>query len=120
MATRMIKLGTVALAITGCFLISSCNSSNSSKSEQANVPVNKKDTVLIENMKFTPDNITVKKGDTLVFINKDIVKHDVTQKDKAWQSPALGMDESWEHVADHSDEYYCSLHVVMTGKFTVE
>lgn len=120
MSTRLIKLSAVALTIFGCFIISSCNNSNQKTDEKAVAPANKRDTILIENMKYNPTDITVKKGDTLVFINKDIVNHDVTQKEKAWQSPVLEMNKSWEHVADHSDEYYCSLHVVMTGKFTVE
>lgn len=119
MVKNWIKRGGIAtMLVATCLMISSCgsNSSNTTSSE----PMNKKDTVLIQNMKFVPEEITISKGDTLVFINKDLVKHDVTQKDKAWQSSVLGMDEAYTFVPEHSDEYYCSLHVVMTGKFTVE
>lgn len=119
MVTNWIRRGSVAtmVAVT-CLLLNSCGSNSSDKASSE--PTNKKDTVLIQNMKFVPEDITIHKGDTLVFINKDLVKHDVTQKDKVWQSSVLGMDEAFTLVPEHSDEYYCSLHVVMTGKFTVE
>lgn len=110
--------GIVTMIATTCLLISSCGSNSSDMTSSE--PMNKKDTVLIQNMKFVPENITIKKGDTLVFINKDLVKHDVTQKDKTWQSEVLGMNDSYTIVPEHSDEYYCSLHVVMTGQYTVE
>lgn len=34
--------------------------------------------VEIKNMKFVPDDITVKKGDTIVWVNRDMMAHDVT------------------------------------------
>ncbi|MBS1929332.1 MAG: cupredoxin domain-containing protein [Chitinophagaceae bacterium] len=78
------------------------------------------DTVTIANMKFSPDTITVKKGDTLVFINNDIVPHNVTEKDSAWQSQTLNPEDIWKFAPDKSYDYFCSLHMVMKGKITVE
>lgn len=31
-------------------------------------------------MKFVPDDITVKKDDTIVWINRDMTAHDVTEE----------------------------------------
>ncbi len=76
--------------------------------------------VEIRDMKFQPAELNVHKGDTVIWINKDIVAHDVTEQDKVWASPALASDSSWTKIIMQSDAYYCSIHVVMKGKLTVE
>lgn len=76
--------------------------------------------VEIKDMVFQPAELKVHKGDTVMWINKDIVAHDVTEKDKAWASPPLLNENSWKKVITKSDSYYCSIHVVMLGKLTVE
>lgn len=107
----------IALSIAGafaCMITYSCNTSTN-QSEHA-----KTDTVIIEQMKFTPDTITVNKGDTVLFINKDIVAHDVTEIDKAWTSGPLQMGDSWKLVPKKDVDYYCSIHLVMKGKVLVK
>ncbi len=79
-----------------------------------------RDTVIIKMMKFIPDTIEVREGDTLVFVNKDMVAHDVTEKDRAWNSPKIEIGESWEMIAKESVNYFCSIHVVMTGRISVK
>lgn len=78
-------------------------------------------TVEIKQMKFQPNELKVHKGDTVLWINKDITDHDVTEETKkAWTSSKLSMGESWTKVVNESAEYFCSLHVVMKGKLIVE
>lgn len=78
-------------------------------------------TVEIRGMKFQPAEITVQKGDTVTWINRDLVKHDVTEiKNKEWQSPALALGESWSLVVEKDADYFCSLHQVMTAKLIVK
>ena len=78
------------------------------------------DTVEIIYMKFIPDSITVNKGDEVVFINKDMVAHCVTEEtSKAWTSSALPAGGSYVLVADKSSNYYCAIHQVMKGKIIV-
>lgn len=103
----------VVLLVAGS-LVASCQSNTST------TYIPKTETVVIEQMIFTPAELNVHKGDTILFINKDIVSHDVTEKDEKWKSPALNMDDSWSMVADKSFDYFCSIHVVMTGKVKVE
>lgn len=74
----------------------------------------------IKDMKFEPEEIQVHVGDTVIWVNKDMVAHDVTQTNKEWASPALASNASWKKAVTKSDSYYCSIHVVMTGKITVE
>lgn len=79
-----------------------------------------KHVVEIKDMKFQPAELKVNEGDTVIWINQDIVAHDVTEKDKAWASPVLNAGESWEKVVTKSDAYYCSIHITMTGKLAIE
>lgn len=77
-------------------------------------------TVEIAQMKFSPAVITVNKGDIILFVNHDMVAHDVTeQSKKAWSSSVLQPGASWKMEVVSSADYYCSIHVVMKGKITV-
>ena len=77
-------------------------------------------TVEIKDMKFVPDSITVKKGDEVVFVNRDIVTHCVTEEaNKAWTSSALASGESYLLVVKESSDYYCAIHKVMKGRIIV-
>ena len=71
----------------------------------------------IKGMKFVPEQIFVNTGDTIVWINKDVFAHDVTEfTAKRWGSSKLEPAMSWAKIIKEGDEYFCSLHVVMKGK----
>ncbi len=75
----------------------------------------------IKKMKFVPSKLLVYKGDTVVWINRDIFPHDVTElKNKVWSSSTLLHQKSWYKVITKSEDYYCSLHIVMKGKLIVK
>lgn len=77
--------------------------------------------VQIKGMKFVPAELVVKKGDVVIWTNMDMVVHDVTeQKSKAWASPPLTSGKSWKKTVTQSDDYYCSIHVVMKGRLKVK
>ena len=110
-----IQITTFATLFTLLFFVSGC-----SKDEPVTI-VNKSYTVEINQMKFTPDNLEVNKGDTVVWINKDYVQHDVTDKvKKEWTSGPLDKDTKWSKVITKDEDYYCSIHVVMEGKIRVK
>lgn len=78
-------------------------------------------TVEIKQMKFIPEELTVSKGDTVVWINKGITTHDVTElNNSSWTSSTIPVGASWSKVITQSDDYYCSIHVVMKGKLVVQ
>lgn len=78
-------------------------------------------TVEIKQMKFEPAELTVQKGDTVVWLNNDMVVHDVTEQyGKEWTSSPIPLNESWQMIVTQSWDYYCSLHVVMKGKLVVK
>lgn len=77
-------------------------------------------TVEIIKMKFVPEHLTVKKGDKVIWINKDFVQHDVTdEKNGKWTSKPFGKDESWSKIITEDEAYFCSLHKVMKGTIKV-
>jgi plastocyanin len=77
-------------------------------------------TVEIKAMKFVPDVITVDKGDKVVFINRDIVMHCVTEEKNAWTSSQIPSGEDYMVIAKQSVNYYCAIHKVMKGKIIVK
>jgi plastocyanin len=78
-------------------------------------------TVEIKQMKFEPAILNVRKGDEVIFINRDIVDHDVTEQNtKAWTSSKLSTGASWHTIVTKSELYYCSIHLVMKGRIIVD
>ena len=78
-------------------------------------------TVEMTQMRFFPAELKVKKGDKVVFVNHDILTHDVTEEaKKAWSSSPLTNGQSWALVVTESVNYFCSIHPVMKGRIIVE
>ncbi len=74
-------------------------------------------TITIQDMKFQPAELNVKRGDTVVWVNNDLVTHDVTEEtNKLWSSGPLPAGKSWKMAVGQNAEYFCSIHVVMKGK----
>jgi len=77
--------------------------------------------VQIRQMKFEPEQLTLKKGDTVVWVNCDITNHDVTELNKKlWTSGPLTNSKSWMKIVSEGADYFCSIHVVMKGRLVVE
>ena len=108
----VLRNGTYLLCFA--FLLNGCTSTP----EKA---IHKVYNVEIKQMQFRPALLTLQKGDTVVWINRDIVAHDVTEEpNKAWTSSVMPPGKSWSLVVTKSADYYCSIHVVMKGKLLVE
>ena len=78
--------------------------------------------VTIDNFSFTPKEITVAKGTTVIWTNHDDVPHTVVSPDKAFRSKALDTDEQFSFTFSDAGTfgYFCSVHPMMTGKVTVK
>ena len=114
MSNKITTLKAVIFSLCSVFLLNSCDT----KTEEI---IPKVHTVEIKQMKFQPAELIVQKGDTVVWINNDIVAHDVTEEpNKAWSSSVMPVGESWSLVVTQSADYYCSFHVVMKGKLVVQ
>lgn len=112
MKNRFVEIVT-ALTVS-VFVLTSC-----SAPKKKAIP--KSYTVEIRAMQFQPAELSVEKGDTVLFINQDMLVHNVTEeKTKAWGSQSLAPGDSYKMVANETCDYYCSLHPVMKGKLLVE
>lgn len=124
MRSQFTRLKNVIYSLCFIFFIASCKSSPEKPLQESSSPektTNKIYTVEIREMKFQPAELVVQKGDTVVWVNKDIVAHDVTEEPgKAWTSSTLATGQSWSLIVTQSANYYCSIHVVMKGKLMIE
>lgn len=78
-------------------------------------------TIEIRKMKFIPEDLTVEKGDKVVWVNKDFYPHDITDiKPKSWSSKPFGQNQSWSKVITKEESYYCNLHKVMKGRIHIK
>jgi plastocyanin len=77
--------------------------------------------VTIEGTSFTPGRLTVKAGDTVVWINKDPFPHTATSAG-AFDSGSLDPEKSWELVTVRPGtfDYICTFHPTMKARLTVE
>lgn len=79
--------------------------------------------VRIEGMKFTPNVISVRPGDTVEFLNTDLVPHTVTERSAgAFDSGMINPKATWKLAAGEEGTllYRCIYHPDMTGTIVVE
>ena len=78
--------------------------------------------VKIDNFTFNPQQITVKAGDTVTWVNRDDIPHTVTSKTMVFRSKAMDTDDkfSFTFATPGSYAYFCSLHPHMTALIVVE
>jgi plastocyanin len=74
-------------------------------------------TVTMENMRFLPESLTVAPGDTVVWVNKDLVPHTATSKAGGFDSQVVQAEKSWSfRVRKRGDfAYVCTFHPTMTA-----
>lgn len=75
----------------------------------------------IRELVFQPQNLHVAPGDTVTWINHDIVSHTATAVDSGWDSGELPTDGEFTWVAKGSGAwpYVCRYHSTMTGNVMV-
>ena len=78
-------------------------------------------TVIIEGLKFVPETLTVTRGDTIVWVNKDPFPHTATAKG-AFDSGSIAAGETWKYTPrkDGEHAYICTFHPNMKGTLRVE
>ena len=103
------------LPITLIFgVISSCSNQNNEKGSD-NKPGS--DTVVINAMQFTRAEIKVHTGDTITWINKDLVDHNVKDTiSNLFYSDTLKNGQSYKWVVTGEATYICTIHPTMAGQ----
>jgi plastocyanin len=79
-------------------------------------------TVTIDGTRYHPDALTVKVGDTVVWVNRDPFPHTVTSAAGGFDSHAIAAGASWKFTPVKVGEfpYLCTLHPTMKGVLHVD
>ena len=79
-------------------------------------------TITIEGMRFQPEELSVKAGDTVVWLNKDVVPHTATARPGGFDSATIDAGQSWKVslAAPGVFDYVCSFHPTMTARLRVQ
>ena len=75
-------------------------------------PKSKTHTVTIEGMRFQPEHLTVAEGDTIVWVNRDLVPHTATSEAGSFDSQVIQAEKSWTFTPRKKGEfaYVCTFH----------
>jgi plastocyanin len=81
-------------------------------------------TVVIDGMQFKPATLTIDPGDSVTWVNKDIVAHTVTAPASAKQpfdSQSIGVGKTWKRSFSNpgAHDYLCTYHPTMKGVIEV-
>ncbi|HKP65598.1 MAG TPA: cupredoxin family copper-binding protein [Casimicrobiaceae bacterium] len=78
-------------------------------------------TVTIDGFEFHPAELTVSKGDVVVWVNKDPVPHTATAAGTAFDSGTIAAAGSFRFTATSAGhfDYVCTLHPTMKGALIV-
>ncbi len=88
---------------------------------KAGDPLSQRHVVEIRNLEFTPKELAVAPGDTITWVNYDLVPHTVTADDESWDSGLIDAQGQWETVvqADMHATYFCRYHPSMTARLCI-
>ncbi len=78
--------------------------------------------VQIQGFKFLPQELKIKAGTKVTWINMDSAPHNVRSSDKILNSPDLSEGDSWPYtfIKPGVYNYICSIHPSMKAKIIVE
>jgi plastocyanin len=79
-------------------------------------------TVVIDGMQFSPENLEIHVGDTVIWRNKDPFPHTATSDKDGFHSPSIAPGHAWKFVAAKRGTfpYFCALHETMKGSLVVK
>jgi plastocyanin len=109
----------LALVLAGC---GGGNDNGSGSSSSSGSSSGNTVTIDMKNIKFAPQDATVKVGQTVKWVNQDTVDHDVSAKSGAdFKSDLFGNGKSFEWKADKAGtvSYVCTVHPGMVGTLKV-
>lgn len=78
--------------------------------------------VTIENFAFSPSNVTIKKGNTVTWTNKDSATHQIASDTGAFQGSAISQGQTYSFTFNDTGTfpYHCAIHPTMKGTITVQ
>jgi plastocyanin len=78
-------------------------------------------TIAIDGMQFVPASVALRRGDTVVWVNRDLVAHTATAA-RVFDSHAIAPGASWSYVVRNAGryDYVCVLHPTMKATLQVD
>jgi len=107
----------VLIAAIATAVVSAARASANSETDSA------KSEVKIDNFSFAPGQLTVTKGTTIEWVNRDDIPHTVVSDDKTtFKSKPLDTDDRFSYTfsKEGTYTYFCSIHPKMTAKVIVK
>ena len=85
-------------------------------------PEQPKHVIIIKRYKFVPDQLVVRLGETITWVNEDPVQHTATALNGSWNTGEINANGSGRIVTNKvgTVNYYCNFHPEMQGSITVE
>ena len=79
-------------------------------------------TIAIADMRFQPASVTVARGDTIVWVNHDLVPHTVTSEASRFDSHTIAPGGNWRYRATAPGRYpyACTFHPAMHATLIVK
>jgi plastocyanin len=79
-------------------------------------------TVTIDATRYQPARLAVHVGDTVVWVNKDLIPHTATARGGAFDSAVVAAGASWRFTvkAKGATDYGCTFHPTMTGRIDAD
>lgn len=111
----------LAILVSGCGLQNKNPASNSVVTETSVSDENLNSyTVNIQEFDFDPAVLKIKQGETVTWLNKDIVTHQINTDQ--FNSNIFATNESFSYTFNNvgNFDYYCDLHPSMKGLIIVE
>jgi plastocyanin len=119
---RMILLMTVAALVVGSTLLV-VSAAGAHKHPTARAQKHPTRTVLIQNFRFKPAHITIKRGTKVRWINKDSTAHTATANNgRSFDSGRLGPGQRYTHTFKSvgKKSYHCKIHPDMRASVVVK
>ena len=93
-----------------------------SPSAAADAPAAARHEIVIQGLQYVPETLHVRRGDVVVWRNKDPFPHTATADGGQFDSGTLAQEKSWKYVATKSGSfpYTCALHKTMKGVLVVK
>ena len=119
---RIILLMTVAtLVVLSTLLVVSASGAHKHPTAKAQKHPTRK--VLIQNFRFKPAHITIKRGMRVIWINRDSAPHTATANNgRSFDSGSLGKGQRYIHTFKRVGKkpYHCKIHPHMRGSVVVK
>jgi plastocyanin len=78
--------------------------------------------VEMNGLEFSPAELVIRVGDTVTWVNLDVMAHTTTSADGSWDSGSMTKGDEWSFTFDDAGvfAYDCTFHPTMRGMVVVE